>query len=296
MDIGLGTAEATLVLANNIPMSVSLSGIAAADLDADGHLDLAVTLSSKNLALVLGHGDGSFAPVSELVPPAGLDYGGSFVAAADVTGDGVLDLVIAVSSLPATELTVHVLAGLGAGSFAPPMSTTFGPETALARATLGDLDGDGRADLAFTSGTEYNGLHIALATGAGAFGTPTIVPAAYGANPPGPPLGDVDGDGDLDIVVQDPDPNHVRIGLNDGTAHFTLLPSFEHDPYSGLRLADVNGDGRLDLFGGGVSLGYGDGTFAPQDHGYVNGAPADIDGDGDLDATAFGLVWENHLH
>jgi hypothetical protein len=294
--IGLGTAEATLLPATTIPLSGYPRGIAVADLDADGHLDLAVVMDSKSLAVVLGNGDGSFAPAADLVPPAGADYG-SFVAVADVTGDGLLDLVTAasVAGSPTSTSVVHVLAGLGAASFAPPVSTPLDPGLPSTRATLGDLDGDGRADLVFT-GKSDGGLRFALATGAGNFGTPMLIAASYGSNHPAPPVGDVDGDGDLDVVFHDPDDIHVRIGLNDGAASFTLLPSFEYAPYPGLRLADVDGDGRLDLLGGGVSLGYGDGTFAPQDLGLVDGAPADIDGDGDLDATDFGIVWENRPH
>ena len=295
--IGLGTAEATLLPATTIPTSATPRRLAVADLDADGHLDLAVTMASKSLAVVLGNGDGSFAPATEIAPPAGGDFG-SFVAAADVTGDGLVDVVTAVPVPPATAgMPIHVLIGQGAATFAPPVSTTLDPGLSSNRATLGDLDGDGRADLVYSGKTD-GGLRVALATGTGAFGTPMLVSPAYAAGHPGPPVGDVDGDGDLDVALYDPgpDPEHVRIGLNDGAAHFTLLPSFEHLPSLGIRFADVNDDGRLDLLGGGVSLGYGDGTFAAQDLGRVDGAPADIDGDGDLDATDFGIVWENRLH
>jgi hypothetical protein len=291
--IGLGTAEATLLPGATIATSGFPRTVAVADLDGDGHLDLAVTMDSKSLAVILGNGDGSFAPAIDLVPPAGADFGGNFVAAADVTGDGILDLVTMISVAPPSAMPVHVLAGLGAGNFAPPVTTMFDP--GLGGATLADLDGDGRADIVF-SGKSDGDLRVVLATGAGAFGTPVLVSAAYGAIHPGPPVGDVDGDGDLDVVFHDPDPNHARIGLNDGAAHFTLLPAFEYFPNTGLRLADVNGDGRLDLLGGGVGPGYGDGSFAPQDLGYVDGAAADIDGDGDLDATDFGIVWENRPH
>jgi hypothetical protein len=218
----------------------------------------------------------------------GIDYS-NFVAAADVTGDGLLDLVT--NGPPASGSVVHVQVGLGAASFAPPVTTTLAP--GLNSISLGDLDDDGRADLVCIANPE--GLSVALATGAGAFGTPVLVSHAQTTHP-GPALGDVDGDGDLDIAFLDPDQNHVRIALNGGAASFTVLPAHDHATEEGLWLADVDGDGRLDLLGGGVSLGYGDGTFAPQDLGLVDGTPADVDGDGDLDATSFGVVWENHPH
>ena len=289
--IGLGTIDALLLPADSIPLPGYVRAITAADLDANGHLDLAIATSGFSLAIVLGHGDGSFAPAVEILPPPGTHFG-AFVAAADIDGDAILDLISAINA--GSDSTIQVLLGTGGASFGAPVLTTLAPGLSSNMATLADVDGDGRADVVFT-GKGNGGLYVAFAAGGGAFDAPTFVASADPALFPGPPVGDVDGDGDLDVIIRAPDVLHVRTALNDGTGQFELLPAVLNSGTQ-TRLADVNGDGRLDLLGQGVALGFGDGRFASPDLGLPYGEPADVDGDGDLDLTEFGAVWENHLH
>ena len=97
-------------------------------------------------------------------------------------------------------------------------------------------------------------------------------------------MGDVDGDGDLDVVMR---ANHVWI--NDGKGQFQRGTIPKDDPSSALELADLDGDGDLDLITNAeVWLNDGQGHFREQRHIFgesVRGrAVGDIDGDGDLDA------------
>ena len=86
------------------------AGVALADVDGDGILDvLATSTSAKELDVRLGHGDGSFGPVR--VTP--LDGGARAVAVADVNGDGWPDVAVATTS------SVVVLLGAGGGAFQP---------------------------------------------------------------------------------------------------------------------------------------------------------------------------------
>src|SRR5207249_4575012 len=82
--------------------------MATADLNGDGRVDL-VVLDNQGAAVLLGRGDGSFAPQIRLA-----DLGGYGLAAGDLDGDGKADLVVAGSSLG-----LSVRRGNGDGTFAP---------------------------------------------------------------------------------------------------------------------------------------------------------------------------------
>lgn len=63
------------------------------------------------------------------------------------------------------------------------------------------------------------------------------------------PLSDLDGDGDLDLVVGNDDPDQKLVYFNDGKARFTVAGSFgdAHWDSRSLTLSDLNGDGRADI-------------------------------------------------
>src|SRR3954470_9060082 len=112
----------------------------------------------------------------------------------------------------------------------------------------GDIDGDGWCDLFFCGIDRSNVLYHNL----GGWKFQDITSAAGLAAPPrgcsGAAFADIDGDGDLDLIV-----NVVGVGteifVNDGQGHFarTATLNKNHGPMS-LALADIDGDGSLDLY------------------------------------------------
>jgi len=118
---------------------------------------------------------------------------------------------------------------------------------------------------------------------------------------------DLDGDGDLDILLSPLDPG-IAIYENDGTGHFTLHPDAVDigggnppDPLAALSAVDVDGDGLADIVQGGlgwIALARNEGGMhfadrtdlrreaGEEDHFYVGHQLADMDGDGDLDILA----------
>ena len=147
------------------------ASLAVGDFNKDGNLDLAVTLSTgrdifASFLIMLGNGDGTFRTsfTSEL------DLGFSLmpsVIAADLKGDGVLDLVI----IPAECLSgacfipsgVSVLLGNGDGTFEQPVDYSTTESFSVA---AGDFNGDGKVDLAVSG---LNTVSVLLGNGDGTF-------------------------------------------------------------------------------------------------------------------------------
>ena len=123
-----------------------------ADVNGDGRPDLVVAnQASKTVGVLLGNGDGTFQPVATYLLNEGEP---SSVGVADVDGDGKPDLIIATSNLP----TVHVLLGNGDGSFQGDVEyySGGGPLAGSASLAVADLNGDGKPDLAVTTGVLLN--------------------------------------------------------------------------------------------------------------------------------------------
>jgi hypothetical protein len=137
------------------------SSVAVADLNGDGKLDLAVAEYSlgtpSTVAVLLGQGGGDFGQAREFAT------GGDPVAvvAADIDGDGKLDLVTS----DFDSLDLAVLRGRGDGSFDGPRFYDVGGESG--DVAVADVDGDGHLDLLATDSV---GVTVFPGLGGGRFG------------------------------------------------------------------------------------------------------------------------------
>src|ERR1700722_7932922 len=292
---GNGSFQAPVHYGLDDPNFVNSSNmLVTADLNGDGKPDLVLdNLSANHVTVLLGQGDGTF--------PTSKSYAAGpepiCVAVADFNGDGHPDLVAADNAL---DGTVAVLVGNGDGTLqAAPLSRSGYIPTSIA---AGDLNGDGILDLveasSFSPAPTGIGTGVAmLGNGDGTFQAPVIWSTSAVSSVA---LGDFNSDGKLDLVETNPTPcngNHsVLLGKGDGTFEAPVSYSAGTTPQT-VVVADLNGDGKLDLVIGNhnsanvsVLLGVGDGTFQPAvDYNTPNtGTPdsiavGDFDGDGNLD-------------
>jgi hypothetical protein len=237
-----------------------------------------VNAYTDDMSVLLGRGDGTFAPEQRSTVGGGV-IGGHFglFLSADFNGDGYLDIATLTFASDQSSKWVSVLLGLGDGTFASQQRATVGDSARSLR--IGDFNRDGRPDLA-TANFDNGDVSILLGLGDGTF-EPQQRFAVQG-HPSLMLSGDFNGDGRLDLLTM---PNiqtvanevSILLGLGDGTfapgQHFTIDAGTTGFVLSG----DFNGDGHPDVATvnmpnfdsrrkdnpGTVSvlLGRGDGTF-----------------------------------
>jgi hypothetical protein len=194
----------------SVRAQVSTNDAALGDVDGDGDLDvLATNFVPAAVSVRLNDGAGNFSGTLELPTTAQPQA----LTAGDVDGDGDLDMLVTSGSTSSAQ--VYLNNGRGAFGASQVVPVGIGPYNA----TLGDVDGDGDLDL--LTANIYSYVSLALNNGQGRFSntTSTGYLVTSFSQTTDLVLGDVDGDGDLDLVTSGaPGASAVGIDLNSGTA------------------------------------------------------------------------------
>ena len=182
-----------------VKLGASPRALRLVDVNGDRNLDMiAANSASDSVSVLLGDGKGGLAPALGSPILTGPGTGPRALLAEDLNGDGRLDIAVA----NAITGTLVWYFGSGTGSFAvsPGAPIALGPGTASLAA--GDLNGDGRADLAIVSAAA-NEVQVLTGNGTGAFTRSPTSPFALGpgANAQGIAIGDLNDDSRPDVAV-----------------------------------------------------------------------------------------------
>jgi hypothetical protein len=256
----------------------------------------------------------------------------SFAVVADLDGDGAPEVLFANGGgyyEPADAQPFAAYRNDGKGALTDVSMASFGaPSSRLRQVAVGDVDGDGDLDVYLPGGYGVDADRLFIQTSPMHFTdlAATLLPAGLKSRAGAAHLGDVDDDGDLDLVVTDwgksplESRGDAHLYLNDGKGRFSEAPKGSLPPALmsqlgntpiDVDLQDVNGDMHLDILvdhrNGQSRLFLNDGKghfsdetamFPPKQGPYVyNTEACDIDGDGDLDLlldNAAGNLGEGH--
>ena len=234
----------------------STAYVAVGDVDGDGKPDM-VVVTNANISVFLNTSVSGTVSFATKVDFTSGFTGPVFGALGDIDGDGKPDIVTANPSANSVSVRLNT-STVGSVSFATKVDFASGlTSTSVA---IGDLDGDGKPDLAVTNAeASTNNVSVLRNTStAGSVSFAAKVPFATGSVPRNVAIGDVDGDGKPDLVVANnatsPASTTVSVLRNTSTSGSINVTSFaaKVDFTAGtapryVAMGDADGDGKPDL-------------------------------------------------
>lgn len=210
LSIGLANGAGQFVMQPivSVGTAVNPAGVAFADINKDGKMDLAVP-SGFGFSILLGNGTGGFAPRTHITTA-----NSSSIRAADLNGDGNIDLAMVSEEINGK---ISVVLGDGLGGFGAPLQFSLGffPSDL----SVADFNNDGKLDLAVAITRKEaspaplrSNIAVLLGDGSGGFGSPATF--AADRSPARMIAADLNGDGRLDLITANQFVNNLTVALN----------------------------------------------------------------------------------
>ncbi len=272
------------VLSNgpSFPTGNTPRGLSVADADNDGDLDITVANRLGNSATFLRN-DGALSFTSVTTLPTGVDPRAA--AFGDFDGDGIQEIAVTNHE----DRTISILK-LSRGSYVTATTLEAGerPEGIM----CGDLNGDGFDDIVVAASGDIptnNGIEVIKSAGGMAFG-PAVFHPAGGLGGSHVALGDLDCDGDLDVVLVNETSAEIALLPNNGSGNFgTATAAAVGSLPEAVVLANLDGDSDLDIAV--VNKLTGDASIILNNTcGAATPPTGDLDGDGHVGASDIAIL------
>lgn len=273
--------------------SIQFGQLEIYDFNGDGNLDLlrGADGANRNIMISLGNGDGTFKATTTAAVAAANQVSGMEVA--DFNNDGKFDIAYTTDSGTVFEVAL----GNGDGSFKAGLTMARPNGTGVSELDIADVDNDGIMDILVSGSLATDRIQVFRGLGNGTFTAGMSWDSNFRS---GFSLGDVNGDGNQDLISSGGSPLEVFLGNGNGTFKWRTTYAVNNSPAEPF-LYDSNGDGDLDIIIAtntantfDILFGNGDGSFKAA---VSTSAPAsnkgfslgDLNGDGVSDiATAEG--------
>ncbi|CAF2835608.1 unnamed protein product [Rotaria sp. Silwood2] len=240
-------------------------GITVGDFNGDNQLDIAASnYNMNNVAIFIGYGNGTFAPV--MIFSTGDGSSPRFLQACDFNNDGILD--IAAANYGTNNIVV--IFGFGDGTFLLGIAYETGIGSGPTALAIGNFDNGTRFDIVVINEATST-ICIFFAYDTELYAGVTSYRMGFGSQPHSLAIGDLNNDSRLDVVVANYGTDNVGIAIGRSHGVFDITIAYSTGvgsaPYS-VSLADFNNDNQIDIVvtnsetdNIAILLGYGNGTF-----------------------------------
>jgi len=241
----LGDGSGNFGTQTNYAVGNGARSVAVGDINKDGKNDIVTAnTSSKSISVLLSNSSSSFSRTD--IP---LNSEPESVILKDLDKDGNLDIISA-SPYQTNSSTGRVSVLLGNSNSTFVTQTNYAVGYGARSVAVGDINNDGRNDIVTASLGSGNGssASVLLGNSNGSFAAATNYPLRYNSSPTSVAIGDLDLDGDLDVIVSGSGYGSDVIMLNSGSGMLSPTDNnlSNYNQSSSVALGDLDLDGDLD--------------------------------------------------